>query len=554
MQLRERQKEFVDSCVAALLEHDNTLGVAPTGAGKTIMLSAVVGELAKRTPNFKACVLAHRKELTEQNTDKFIRVNPEIRTSIVNADIKDWSGQVTFAMVQTLAGKKTLRTIPPLDLLVIDETHHATARSYEKIIGQAKEANPFVKIFGVTATPQRSDKVNLNRVFNHSADQIYLSELIDSGHLVAPETFVVDVAKEKLEALKVQKTGDYRESEVAEILDQPVIMDEIMAHWRRKAGDRKTVIFCSTIEHAKHVSTAFNDCGVSAVLVTSELTKEEREQALRAVSCGEAQVLINVSILTEGWDFPPISCVVLLRQTSCKPTMIQMVGRGLRTIDSNIYPGIEKKDCVVLDFGISTALHGCIEQDIDLERQYQLKEVGEAPMKICKGCDARIPARTKKCSICGYEHEKAVKEAKKTVSMLRIDLLKASEVQWVEFSENSCFSCGFEFWCYLYEQDGNWIVKVGELKDNIPDTDIAYTSESFKKALSRGSSFLKKNEGLYRIKKTVEMRSEPATDKQLKYLPKQYKKVSKGEASMLLAFEFDVKLQLRELGIIASIN
>src|SRR5215213_8912269 len=102
MLLRPRQKLFVERSARALDEHHNTLAVAPTGAGKTIMLSAVAGQVI-RGRDAKACVLAHRDELTGQNLAKFTRVNPSITTSVVNANAKCWNGQVTFAMVPTLA-------------------------------------------------------------------------------------------------------------------------------------------------------------------------------------------------------------------------------------------------------------------------------------------------------------------------------------------------------------------------------------------------------------------------------------------------------------------
>ena len=124
MLLRPRQKQFVERSIHALDEHGNTLAVAPTGAGKTIMLSAVtgrmIGEPAKGT-GAKACVLAHRDELTGQNLNKFGRVNPQLTTSVVDAKEKSWRGQVTFAMVPTLARKDNLDQMPAIDLLVIDE-------------------------------------------------------------------------------------------------------------------------------------------------------------------------------------------------------------------------------------------------------------------------------------------------------------------------------------------------------------------------------------------------------------------------------------------------
>ena len=124
MLLRSRQQEFVDRCMVALADNDNTLGVAPTGAGKTIMLSAVIGKMHKQNPNLKACVLAHRDELTAQNEEKFRWFNPNISTSIVDSYGKSWDGNVTFAMVQTLSRENNLKEMPLVDLLVIDEAHH----------------------------------------------------------------------------------------------------------------------------------------------------------------------------------------------------------------------------------------------------------------------------------------------------------------------------------------------------------------------------------------------------------------------------------------------
>lgn len=549
--LRQRQIEFVERSVEALQRHGNTLGVAPTGAGKTIMLSAVIGEMHKQNPNLKACVLAHRKELTEQNNDKFLKVNQSLSTSIVNAENKDWSGEVVFAMVQTLSKKRTLKSIPYLDLLVIDETHHVTAKSYTKIIKQARAVNPNVMIYGITATPERGDKSSLGKVFNNCCDQIFLGELIESNHLVMPVTYSVDVAQEKLMALKKKSTGDYSESEVADILDQAVIIDEVIRHWREKAGDRKTVIFCSTIKHAQHVRIAFRDRGIRADLITSELTKDEREFVLNQLTIGEIQVLINVAILTEGWDYPPISCVVLLRQSSFKSTMIQMIGRGLRTIDHAIYPNISKEDCVVLDFGISTRLHGSLEQDADLETKITKKALTEAKMKNCKACDREIPVQSKKCQFCGYQHEAETKEDLRHVDVVLIDMLKKSEVPWVKLSENSFHSAIFSYWCFLTQVDDDWKLIAGKNNKEDDEMEVIYKGDDSKKAIELGNSFLKRKEGIFRVQKNAELQDQPATDKQLQYIPKKYGCLSKGQAAVVLSFEFNAKKRLQAIGLVA---
>ena len=142
MMLRPRQREFVTRCVTALKAHGNTLGVAPTGAGKTICLSGTAGEFLQY-PDAKACILAHRDELTAQNLSKFGRVNPHVSTSVFDAHQKSWSGQATFAMVQTLA--RNLEQMPTLDMLVIDTLQykfHPSHLSLEQSLGWIERFAP----------------------------------------------------------------------------------------------------------------------------------------------------------------------------------------------------------------------------------------------------------------------------------------------------------------------------------------------------------------------------------------------------------------------------
>src|SRR5207342_2244396 len=104
----------------------------------------------------------------------------------------------------------------------------------------------------------------------------------------------------------------------------------------------QTVVFCSTVDHARNVASAFKVAGISAAVVHGEMSDTDRKATLAAYNHGELQVVVNVAVLTEGWDHPPTSCVVLLRPSSYKSTMIQMVGRGLRTVNPEEHPGVIK--------------------------------------------------------------------------------------------------------------------------------------------------------------------------------------------------------------------
>ena len=539
MILRERQKEFVSKCASALMARGNTLGVAPTGSGKTIMLSAVVGEILGGN-GAKACVLAHRDEITAQNLDKFRRVNPGMPVSIVDAEEKSWSGKTIFAMVQTLARENNLAAMPPLDLLVIDEAHHASADTYRRIIAGARSRNPAVKIYGVTATPNRGDRKSLRDIFDNMADQITLGEMIASGQLVRPRTFVIDLGiQEELKHVR-RLASDFDMNEVAGIMDRRPITDEIIRHWKEKAGDRRSVAFCSTVAHAVHVTDAFRTAGVKAELVTGETPDAERVAIFTRLDNGETQVLVNVAVATEGWDCPPVSCVLLLRPCSYKSTMIQMIGRGLRKIDPEIYPDIVKTDCVVLDFGTSALLHGSLEEEVDLEGKDPAKK-GEAPVKECPECSAEVPIATRECPFCGYEfptQEKAGRELK-AFEMTEVDLLRRSSFKWcdLEGDGSTLVATGFSAYGALFARNGRYCA-IGGLKDGT--TKLLAEGDRIS-CLASADDWLNLNETEEAAHKSRGWLRLPPSDKQLQYLPDAYAghELTRYSAACVLSLHFN---------------
>lgn len=542
MRLRPRQKAFVERSVSALNARRNTLGVAPTGAGKTIMLSAVTGESIKDS-DAKVCILAHRDELTAQNRAKFERVVPNVGTSVVDAYEKSWGGQVTFAMVPTLARSSNLDGMPRLDLLVIDEAHHAVAASYRRIIDRVRDANPDARVFGVTATPNRGDRKGLREVFDNVADQISLGELIASGHLVPPRTFVIDVGVQD-ELKSVRKTSsDFDMSEVANIMDRAPVTEEVIRHWKEKAGDRQTVIFCSTVEHAAHVRDAFQAAGISAALIHGEMPSETRKSVLADYAGGKIRVIVNVAVLTEGWDHPPTSCVVLLRPSSYKSTMIQMVGRGLRTVDPEEFPGVVKTDCIVLDFGTSSLIHGTLEQDVDLDGK---TSSGEAPTKACPSCGADIPLASSECPICGdaFDEEEGGPGVTATplsgFLMTEIDLLKRSSFEWVDLfdSEEALMATGFNAWGGIFWFEGQWYAVGG--RKNAATRLLGIGERSV--CLAQADDWLNEHETDESAFKTRGWLNQPATEKQLKYLSPEARSdfgLTRYKASALMTFGFN---------------
>jgi superfamily II DNA or RNA helicase len=539
MLLRPRQKELVQKSVAALEEHGNTLAVAPTGAGKTIMLSAIIGEIYRKKP-VTACVLAHRDELTEQNESKFQRVNPGISTAVFNATIKSWAGNVTFAMVQTLCRERNLDAMPPLDMLVIDEAHHARADSYVPVIERAKELNPHLRLLGMTATPNRGDKKGLRPIFSNVADQITVKELIASGHLVPPRTFVMDVGVND-QLGKVRKTAlDFDMNEVAAIMNTSPINEAVVAHWKEKAGDRKTVVFCSTVQHAFDVASSFNAAGVNAVCVHGGMSEHERADTIGLFTHGHAQVIVNVAVLTEGWDYPPTSCVILLRPSSFKSTMIQMVGRGLRTVDPIEHPDIVKRDCIVLDFGTSSLIHGSLEQEASLEDQVM---EGDAPIKECPECEASVPIAVRECPLCGYVWESATGSkpaASADFVMTEIDLLGRSNFLWcgLDNHDRQFVAAGFNAWAGVFLKDGDWHA-VGAKNKEKPR--LLASGERLV-CFATADDWLNLYENESTAHKTRSWLHQPATERQLQYLPPAYRhdySLTRYKASAMMTLQFN---------------
>lgn len=540
MILRKRQKLFVDRSIKALHKHGNTLGVASVGFGKTIAMSAVIGKYCQ-SDDVKACVLAHRDELVSQNRDKFKRVVPGVTTSVFQADEKSWSGQAVFAMVQTMSRPANLKTIPKLDLLVIDEAHHAVASTYRRVIARVQEQNPSVAIYGVTATAGRGDRKGLRPVFSNVADQVRLGELIRSGHLVKPRTFVIDIGTQ--EALQnVRKTvDDFDMSAVADIMDKHVINDEVVKQWQKLASDCKTIVFCSTVEHANHVHKSFLDSGVSAAVIHGDLSKTERKALLQDFDRGSLQVLLNCFVLTEGFDSQPTGCIVLLRPSSHKSTLIQMVGRGLRTVDPYEYPGVLKTDCIVLDFGTSSLLHGTLEQDVNLDgKEFQ----GEAPTKECPECDATVPLAIQECPLCGYVWQPEVSaEAVVPLNnfiMSEVDLLAKSSFVWCDiFGDNAALVAnGFNAWGGVFFLNGRWH-GIGGAKGHKTRL-ISISDRTI--CLATADDWLNENESDESAHKTRRWLSQPATERQLQYLPVEYRhdhNLTRYQASALLTFRFN---------------
>ncbi len=511
---RPYQRRAIDKTCQALNKYGNTLLVSATGSGKTVMLSHIVKK--QLNGSGRALIMAHRDELTRQNSTTFQKINPEMSVSFFNADRKSFRGQAVFSMVQTLSQDHNLHRMPSFNLIVVDECHRIASDSYRKIISKAKENNPDVEVLGVTATPERSDRRGLQKTFSNVADIITISDLIPMGFLVQPKAMVIDIGTQH-QLRNVKRTAnDYNQAEVEAIQNTHLHNRQIVDKWMELARNRQTVVFCSTINHSVDVCDVFKKAGVAAEVVHGNLPMNKRREVLRAYSNGEIQLLTNPNILTEGFDDPLTSCIILLRPSSHKSVMIQQIGRGLRKIDPRKYPGVIKSDCIVLDFGISLLTHGDLEATVKLKTDGKKGE-SEVKKKKCPDCKSEQPPQTRICPLCGYEFKVELDECgffdeEEEFRLIEIDLINKSPFRWVSLwdSEKILISNGFNAWACVCSVDGeNWFSLGGLGKK----TDILAIANRIG-AIASADDFMRQHETGANAKKAARWMNDPASQKQ----------------------------------------
>jgi superfamily II DNA or RNA helicase len=385
---------FQVEIVARAIEHHRPLIVMPTGSGKTL----VAAEIIKRAENSYVLFFAHRRELIHHARKKLSEFG--IRAGVILAGHPlDNMQRVQVASVQTLWSRCFRQgQEPPLaDILFIDEAHHCTARTYRNII----ERYPNAQLIGLTATPIRRDGRGLGSTFSTLVEGPQVQRLIDGGYLVGTKVYAP--TKPDLEGVRVRQ-GDYVEEQLAERMDQPKLVGDIITHWHRHAQRRKTVVFATSVTHSIHLYEEFIKSGVRAAHIDGSTPKDERDEILARLSRGDLEVVCNCMVLTEGWDQPDVACCILARPTKSMGLYRQMVGRVLRP-----YPG--KDHALVLDHAGAVFQHGFVEDpmiwglDKDCKAEAPAQEARQLKpsnrLLECSQCHA-IRTGGKPCPHCGF--------------------------------------------------------------------------------------------------------------------------------------------------------
>lgn len=328
--------------------------VLPTGAGKSL----VIAELA-RLAQGRVLVLAHVKELVEQNHEKYKSYGLDAGIFSASLGKKDWSHKAIFGSVQSVA-RAPDEFFSNFSLLVIDECHRVAdegATQYQEVIKKLTERNPMIRILGLTATPFRLGlgwiyeysqngeiKTDQKRFFKQCVFELPLSYMIKNQYLTVPVKIDIPVTSYDFSELS-EKGRMYTMAEVEEILTTqkrltPLIIRNIVDiadHYNRQG----VMIFSSSVKHAEEIISYLppGDCRV--VLGDTEI--HERNQIITDFKNKKFKYLVNVSVLTTGFDAPHVDVIAILRPTESNSLYQQIVGRGLRLSPN-------KKDCYILDY------------------------------------------------------------------------------------------------------------------------------------------------------------------------------------------------------------
>lgn len=336
--LRGYQDECLTFTDLALTKHARVANVLPTGAGKTV----VFAHLAQRHlagGAGRVLVLVHTDELVQQAYDKIKAVNLGTEVGIVKAERDEIDARIIVASVQTLRQKARRDRIMGVTLVIVDECHHATAKTYKDIIEHFD-----VKTVGFTATLGRSDDADLSQVWQTVAYRKDILWMIRSEFLIDVKGIHVKV--DDLDLKKVKKSGgDFQEAALAEALSNSMAPETVALAFLEHAKDRQAICFTPTVANAFEFQAAFQAEGITAEVVHGGLPKQTRRFILREYAEGRTQVLVNCMVLTEGFDAPQTSCIIVARPTKSKPLFQQMVGRGLRVDPEKPWAA---QDCLVM--------------------------------------------------------------------------------------------------------------------------------------------------------------------------------------------------------------
>lgn len=341
--LRDYQIEICEKVNGAFEAHRSVMMQMPTGTGKTVVLASLVKQYLNRDADCSVLIVAHRIELIEQ-TGTFLNHFGIDYGVIAGGKRPAVLKRVMVASVQTLSSKlSSLNSLLSPSLVVIDEAHHALAKTYQMLW----TAWPEAKFLGLTATPYRMSGDGFTDLFEVLVDSWSVKQFIADGWLSPYDYYSIRPDSEEQQEIdslrKRGADGDFQMKELREKLDVRPSIERLFESFERFAFDKKGIIYAIDIAHAEHIAEFYRLQGVNAVAISSKTPAKERAEVIRTFrEENRIQILVSVDLFSEGFDCPDVEFIQMARPTLSLAKYLQMVGRGLR-------PCKGKQCCTIID-------------------------------------------------------------------------------------------------------------------------------------------------------------------------------------------------------------
>lgn len=373
---------------------------ASVGAGKSVMIAELCRRALEAYPETRILMVVHVKELIEQNLQKLLQVWPTAPVGVYSASVgsRQLGRAITYATIGSVA--KRAHQLGQVDLMLVDECHLISpneATMYRKLIDELRRYCPAMRVIGWTGTAFRGDGIWLTQqgLFSHVAARVTMAQLLKDGYL-APLVGASTATRIDTHDVKVV-AGEFVVSSLAKATDKAELVKSACAELVRLAADRrKWLVFAVTVQHAHHLAEELRSAHcIQCAVVSAETPKAEREASLAAFKRGSCRALVNVAVLTTGFDAPEVDCIALLRATKSPVLYVQIAGRGMRTAEG-------KADCLWLDFTDTTETLGPVDAIKGRARPKPRDGAGQgAPFKTCDACGNPSPTAVLTCSHCG---------------------------------------------------------------------------------------------------------------------------------------------------------
>lgn len=336
IKLFDYQEDMKERIEKALRLHRSVMAQMPTGTGKTYLLTAVIDSFVSNNPMEKVWIVAHRRELVSQ-IDETVRKFHSYSASNTSSLLSS----VKAVSIQWLSKHYNEIEEEP-GMIVIDEAHHALAKTYKEMWKRFPKA----KFLGLTATPCRLNGKGFTDLFDVLVQSWAVPEFISKGRLATYDFVSIKsdgVTQRLIDSLQKRGAdGDYQNKEMDMLLNKKPSIERLYRSLEEYAKDRKGIVYAINISHAQKITKLYQEHGVKALAIDSKTPAMERQQDIEAFKKGDIQVLVNVDIFSEGFDCPDVEFVQLTRPTLSLAKYLQMVGRGLRVAKG-------KKNCVIID-------------------------------------------------------------------------------------------------------------------------------------------------------------------------------------------------------------